>query len=179
MIKTGNYEGKNIDIGDYLNHTLRAFFENIVTIGTFTGMKNLEQYLLPLILQSVHGKKQELSFSKLSSLDPENMVVAKVVAAFRSFVNLGTLDTPSIRKLCVKLTPLLMHPNPWIRLYLLNFFAAVEERTSAVDLYCFVLPILRPFLRTPLVKLLDAKPFLDSLCQPVRTALTSTTIKVS
>lgn len=89
----------------YLNDrdwTLRlAFFEGIVGVGAFIGLKAVEEYVLPLMLQALS--------------DPEEAVVAKVVSAFTSLASLGLLARMRIWDVFQAILGFLCHPDTWIR----------------------------------------------------------------
>jgi phosphoinositide-3-kinase regulatory subunit 4 len=89
----------------YLNDrdwTLRlAFFEGIVGVGAFIGLKAVEEYILPLMRQALS--------------DPEEAVVAKVLSSLTSLASLGLLARMKIWEIFQAARGLLCHPDTWIR----------------------------------------------------------------
>lgn len=89
----------------YLNDrdwTLRlAFFEGIVGVGAFIGLKAVEEYILPLMQQALS--------------DPEEAVVAKVLQSLTSLTSLGLLARMRIWDVFQAVRGLLCHPDTWIR----------------------------------------------------------------
>lgn len=89
----------------YLNDrdwTLRyAFMEGIVGVGAFIGLKAVEEYILPLMLQALS--------------DPEEAVVAKVISALTSLATLGLLSRMNTWDVFCAVKGFLCHPDTWIR----------------------------------------------------------------
>lgn len=89
----------------YLNDrdwTLRlAFFEGIVGVGAFIGLKAVEEYILPLMQQALS--------------DPEEAVVARVLTSLTSLASLGLLARMRIWDIFQAVRGLLCHPDTWIR----------------------------------------------------------------
>ena len=86
------------------------------------------------------------------------------------------LDTPAqLAELCLelfdlraghfKISPLLCHPNSWVRHGAIGFFAAVSRQFGDAQVFCFVRPLLRPFLSRPLLSL-DAEHLAAALRPP-------------
>ncbi len=78
-----------------------SFFESVVGIATFLGSKGLEEYLLPLIMQSIH--------------DAEEFVVQRVLKSLISLSELRLIEKTRLREILGTVLPLMCHPNPWIR----------------------------------------------------------------
>ena len=52
----------------------------------------------------------------------------------------------SVLDIAAKIAPLLCHPNSWVRHGALGFFGAIDAQFGAAHVFCFVRPLLRPFL---------------------------------
>lgn len=78
-----------------------SFFDSIVGIATFVGSRSLEEYILPLMMQSL--------------TDFEEFVVEKVLRALTSLAELRLIMKIKLKELVSNILPLLYHPNPWIR----------------------------------------------------------------
>eukprot|EP00842_Homolaphlyctis_polyrhiza_P006602 jgi/Hompol1/6943/HPOL_000975-RA len=78
-----------------------AFCETIVGVGTFVGMRSLEEYILPLMIQAL--------------TDSEEFVVEKVLSSLTSLAELGLIAKSKLKELCTTMIPLCCHPNRWIR----------------------------------------------------------------
>ncbi len=89
----------------YLNdgdRSLRsAFCEAIVGIGTFLGSQSLEEFILPLMMQSV--------------TDSEENIVEKVLNSLSSLSEIGLIRASKVKELCAVIIPLFCHPNTQIR----------------------------------------------------------------
>lgn len=89
----------------YLNDrdwTLRyAFFEGIVEVGAFIGLRAVEEYVLPLMLQALS--------------DAEEAVVARVITSLTNLMSLGLMARQRIWDVFHAVRGLLCHPNAWIR----------------------------------------------------------------
>lgn len=121
----------------YLNDKdwqLRAiFFESIVTVGTFVGGRSLEQFILPLILQSLY--------------DLEYLVVEKVLSCLKSLLDLLVFSKVKIRELIALVSPLLIHPAPIVRAGTISLITSSTKRLSAVENFCFIRPVVCKFLK--------------------------------
>lgn len=133
----------------YLNDpdsNLRLYFLNsILNIGPFVGLLSFEQYLLPLLIQTLS--------------DTEQLVVLKVLKVFVVFVN-EKLINPShfnvlaiYKELLVNTTPLLLHPNEWIRQSVLHLILAIADNLVESDKFCFLYPEIRRYLSYDITKL--------------------------
>ena len=89
----------------YLNDrewTLRlAFLSSIVQVGPVIGLRAVEDYFLPLMLQSL--------------ADPEEAVVAQVIQGFISLDRDGWVKRMSRWDVFAAVRGFLCHPNTWIR----------------------------------------------------------------
>lgn len=97
-----------------------AFFESIVDVAACAGGRSLEEYILPLMIQALSGKHRSLQAGSkasltLLSLDVEESVVAKVLAALTSLCELGLFQKMRIWELMSATLGFLYHPNIWIR----------------------------------------------------------------
>ncbi|ORY49805.1 WD40 repeat-like protein, partial [Rhizoclosmatium globosum] len=110
-----------------------SFFESIVGVGTFVGGRSLEDYILPLIVQSL--------------TDAEECVVEKVVGSLTSLVELGLFTKGKVKELVATVMPLLCHPSPWIRYGTIAFISAASKKLPLIDLRCILYPQLKPYLK--------------------------------
>ena len=78
-----------------------AFFASIVQVGPVIGLRAVEDYVLPLMLQSL--------------ADPEEAVVAQVIQGFISLDRDGWVKRMSRWDIFAAVRGFLCHPNSWIR----------------------------------------------------------------
>lgn len=78
-----------------------AFFDGIVGVGAFIGIRAIEEYVLPLMLQALG--------------DPEEAVVARVISSLTSLTSLGLLPRMRLWDVHFAVKGFLYHPNSWIR----------------------------------------------------------------
>ncbi|KAK6098874.1 Serine/threonine-protein kinase [Batrachochytrium dendrobatidis] len=110
-----------------------AFYETIVGVGTFVGIRSLDEYILPLMVQAL--------------TDSEEFVVEKVLGSLTSLAELGLISKIKIKELCVTVLPLVCHPNRWIRYGVVAFLSSTVRILPPIDIRCVLYPMVKPFLR--------------------------------
>ncbi|KAH6570246.1 hypothetical protein BASA60_007850 [Batrachochytrium salamandrivorans] len=110
-----------------------AFYETIVGVGTFVGMRSLDEYILPLMVQAL--------------TDSEESVVEKVLSSLTSLAELGLISKLKIKELYATVLPLVCHPNRWIRYGVVAFLSSTVRLLPPIDARCVLYPMLKPFLR--------------------------------
>ncbi|KAI8805979.1 hypothetical protein BJ742DRAFT_680534 [Cladochytrium replicatum] len=129
-----------------------AFFESIVGVGMFLGGWSLEEYILPLMIQSL--------------TDAEEFVVEKVLNSLTALGELGLLQRSKLKELFNIVLPLVCHPNIWIRYGAIAFVASTANAVPLIDVRCVLYPMVRPFLKNDIDKI-TAGQLLDNLKSPV------------
>ncbi|KAJ1558920.1 Serine/threonine-protein kinase [Nowakowskiella sp. JEL0078] len=138
-----------------------AFFESIVGVGMFVGDRSLEEFILPLMIQSLN--------------DSEEFVVEKVLNALTSLGELGLLHKPKLKELAYVVLPLVWHPNVWIRYRSTAFVACVAKLLPVIDVRCILYPMLRPYLKADIFEINDVS-LLEFLKEPVSRVLYDQTL---
>lgn len=133
-----------------------AFFRTIVGVATFIGSTSFEDFILPLMLQALS--------------DPEDFVVEKVISSFASMAELGLFQRVKLFEMIDVVSRFMVHPNYWIREAAVHFVSAASQFLSTADVYCIVLPLLQPYLRTPITELSETT-LLDALKRPLSRAV--------
>ncbi|CAN3354173.1 serine/threonine-protein kinase Vps15p [Diutina catenulata] len=118
----------------------QAFMDAIIAISPFIGVLTFEQYVLPLLLQTLG--------------DPEPFVVLKVLEVFTTVVG-SRLINPRVEfnaldvygELLGHALPLLLHPVEWVRQSVLCLVATIAANLADADRYTFLYPLVRPYLR--------------------------------
>lgn len=129
-----------------------AFFETITGIAAYLGSVALEEYIMPLMVQSL--------------TDPEEFVVEKVLRSLATMAELGLFQRSKIWELVDIVGRFTMHPNIWIREGAAGFIAASTKWLAPADIHCIIYPLLQPFLKTRTVDL-SALGLLETLRKPV------------
>ncbi|CAO3616553.1 unnamed protein product [Cunninghamella echinulata] len=111
-----------------------AFFESVKGVGTFVGARSLEEYILPLMIQAL--------------TDPQEFVVEKVLNSLTSLADLGLFQKMKLWELIGIISPLICHPNMWIRYGAIGFITSANKHLSQTDRWCIIYPLLMPFLRS-------------------------------
>ncbi|CAO3608965.1 unnamed protein product [Cunninghamella blakesleeana] len=111
-----------------------AFFESVKGVGTFVGARSLEEYILPLMIQAL--------------TDPQEFVVEKVLNSLTSLADLGLFQKMKLWELIGIISPLICHPNMWIRHGAIGFITSANKHLSQTDRWCIIYPLLTPFLRS-------------------------------
>lgn len=109
-----------------------AFVKSIIGISIYVGTISLEQYILPLLVQSLS--------------DPEEFIVIQVLQNFTELVKLGVIKKHDIWELTKNISKLILHPNEWIRQAAIIFIITVSQKLLLADVFCTLYPIIRPYL---------------------------------
>ena len=134
-----------------------AFFETIVGVATYVGAASFEEFILPLMVQSL--------------TDPEEFVVERVLRSLSAIAQLGLFQRSRTWELTDIVGRFMVHPNVWIREAAVEFIASVTKFLSAADCEGIILPSIGIYLK---VKTSDLSEYalLDALKKPLsRTVL--------
>jgi phosphoinositide-3-kinase regulatory subunit 4 len=101
-------------------------------LGTFVGLRSFEQFILPLILQALS--------------DADEFVVENVINSLTSLSEIGLIYKSTLKDSTDLITPLLGHPNQWIRYSVVGFLVSVTKSMKPIDTRCIFMPIISPFL---------------------------------
>lgn len=129
-----------------------AFFEAVVGVATYVGSISLEQYLLPLMIQSM--------------TEPEEFVVERVIRSLASMATFGLFQRSTIWDLLQITVRFLIHPNIWIRESAAQFIANSAKYLSVADKYSILIPMIRPFLKVDILDFSEAE-ILDASKRPL------------
>lgn len=129
-----------------------SFFETIVGVAVYVGGTNLEDFILPLMVQALS--------------DPEESVVEKIIRSFATMAQLGLFQRSRTWELVDVVARFSMHPNPWIREAAVHFVTSSTRYLSAADCECMIKPMLQPFLRIS-PKSYSEMDLLDALQKPL------------
>ncbi|WVQ80358.1 hypothetical protein IAT38_002463 [Cryptococcus sp. DSM 104549] len=129
-----------------------AFFDGIVGVGAFIGVRAIEEYVLPLMMQAL--------------ADPEEAVVARVIASMTSLTSLGLLARMRLWDVFWAVRGFLCHPNLWIRQGAIGFIAAATRNLPSSDVWCILYPSVRPMLHSD-VKEMDEGSLMSALLPPL------------
>lgn len=129
-----------------------AFFEAVVGVAAYVGSTSLEQYILPLMIQSI--------------TEPEEFVVERVFRSLAAMADLGLFQRSTTWDLLHIAIRFLVHPNNWIREAAVHFVVNSTRFLSIADKYSILTPIIRPFLKNNIMDFSEAK-ILDTLKRPL------------
>lgn len=129
-----------------------AFFEAVVGVSAYVGSTSLEEFILPLMIQSM--------------TDPEEFVVERVLRALASMAKLGLFQRSTTWDLLYIAVRFFVHPNMWIREAAVHFTVASTTFLSAADKFSIVTPLVRPFLKTNTTEISEVQ-LLDTLKRPL------------
>ncbi|WWC58078.1 uncharacterized protein I303_100613 [Kwoniella dejecticola CBS 10117] len=136
-----------------------AFFDGIVGVGAFIGVRAIEEYVLPLMLQAL--------------ADPEEAVVARVIGSMTSLTSLGLLARMRLWDVFAAVRGFLCHPNIWIRQGTAGFIAAAARNLPPTDVWCILYPGIRPMLHSDIKKMTETD-LLAAIISPLpRSTLTA------
>ncbi|CAG8749199.1 22017_t:CDS:10, partial [Dentiscutata erythropus] len=129
-----------------------AFFESIIGVGTFVGGLSLEEYILPLMIQSLS--------------DSEEFVVEKVLNSLTSLAELGLFQKLRLWELIAIVASLMCHPGIWIRYGAIAFIASAAKLLPTTDVWCIIYPIIRPFLQADIAEITEIH-LLENVKDPI------------
>eukprot|EP01133_Synstelium_polycarpum_P006411 gene6411-7437_t len=130
-----------------------AFFENIVAVCTIVGAGSLESFIYPMTLEAL--------------TDEEEFVTEKALASLAELCELGLFRKAILLELLVKASPLLLHPNTWIRYGVISLITKISSRLSRTDFYCYVKPRISPYLIAEISDTLTEASLLQLLMAPI------------
>jgi phosphoinositide-3-kinase regulatory subunit 4 len=133
-----------------------AFFKTIVGVAVYIGGASLEEFILPLMLQALS--------------DPQESVVEQVLRSLASMAELGLLQRAKSWELIDTVARFSMHPNLWIREATSHFISAATTFLSVSDIRILVIPLVSPYLKTPVANMNEAE-LLDALKKPLPRAV--------
>ncbi|RDW70477.1 ubiquitin-binding serine/threonine protein kinase VPS15 [Aspergillus mulundensis] len=133
-----------------------AFFEAVVGVAVYVGSTSLEQYILPLMVQSM--------------TDPEEFVVERVLRSLAAMADLGLFQRATTWDLLHNTVRFMVHPNAWIREASVSLVVNSTKFLSAADKYSILTPLVRPFLKVSIVDFTEGD-ILDALKAPLPKAL--------
>jgi phosphoinositide-3-kinase regulatory subunit 4 len=129
-----------------------AFFETIVGVATYVGSAPLEEYMLPLMVQSL--------------TDPEETVVERVLRSFSAIAELGLFQKSTLWELVDIVARFTMHPNTCIREAAAFFISSAVKFLSAADVHSIIIQHIRSYLKTVPPDLTEVL-ILDALKKPL------------
>jgi phosphoinositide-3-kinase regulatory subunit 4 len=129
-----------------------AFFETIVGVATYVGGPSLEEFILPLMVQSL--------------TDPEETVIERVLRSFSAIAGLGLFQRSTTWELVDIVGRFTMHPNTWIREAAVEFIAAASKYLTVADCHGIIIPLIKVYLST-LPSELSELVLLDVLKKPM------------
>lgn len=105
--------------------------ETISGIAVLLGPITLEQYILPLLMQTIG--------------DSEELVVVSVLQSLKNLCQTGLVQKRFFSDICTSVGSLLLHPNVWIRQVCLLLIVEISMQLSKAEVYCVLYPIVKPF----------------------------------
>ncbi|EJS44782.1 vps15p [Saccharomyces arboricola H-6] len=108
-----------------------SLIQTISGISVLLGTVALEQYILPLLIQTI--------------TDSEELVVISVLQSLKSLFKTGLIRKKFYIDISKTISPLLLHPDNWIRQFTLMIIIEIINKLSKAEVYCILYPIIRPF----------------------------------
>lgn len=119
----------------YLNDkdpALRMYLVQCISgIAILLGPITMEQYILPLLIQTL--------------TDTEEIIVVSVLKNLKDLIKTGFVAKTYFHDITKIITPLILHPNNWIREFSLLTLSELIKQLSEAEIYCVLYPILRPY----------------------------------
>ncbi|CCE61446.1 hypothetical protein TPHA_0A03700 [Tetrapisispora phaffii CBS 4417] len=127
------------------------FIELIPAISVLLGPMSIQQYILPLLIQTI--------------TDPEELVIVYVLQSLKDICTTGLVEKKSYFDICRTVAPLLLHPNTWIRQFSLILIVEISSRLSEAEVYCMLYPCIRPYFEFDVN--FDLPSMISSCKQPI------------
>ncbi|XP_006004262.1 phosphoinositide 3-kinase regulatory subunit 4 isoform X2 [Latimeria chalumnae] len=143
-------------------HLRGAFFDSIVGVAAYVGWQS-SSILKPLLQQGLS--------------DAEEFVIYKALNALTCMCQLGLLQKPHIYEFSSDIAPFLCHPNLWIRYGAVGFITVVAQHLNIADVYCKLMPFLKPFITHPIIQIDKELVLLSVLKEPVSRSIFDYTLR--
>lgn len=134
-------------------------FDFVGRIAPLVGPASLEQYMIPLMIQSL--------------VDPREDVVIVVLRSLGTFAELGLIRLKLVWSLLPTVSKFSIHPNVYIRtqLFLLVSFCAAHMAPAQV--YCLLRPIFKMFMECEVVDWTDYRNLAGAVRPPISSTIYS------
>jgi phosphoinositide-3-kinase regulatory subunit 4 len=129
-----------------------AFFEAVVGVAAYVGSTSLEEFILPLMVQSM--------------TDSEEFVVERVLRSLAAMADLGLFQRSTTWELLQIVVRFFVHPSLWIREAAVFFVVTSTKFLSFADKHSILTPLIRPFLKNNITSISEAE-ILDALKRPL------------
>ena len=129
-----------------------SFYESLVGVATYLGTSSLEQFILPIMIQSL--------------TDTEHFVVEGVFRSMARMAALGLFQRSTIWELVSIAVRFLAHPDLWIRESASHFVARASALASLADRHSIIIPLLKPFVKSTIMDVSE-NDILDALKPPL------------
>ncbi|XP_067950681.1 phosphoinositide 3-kinase regulatory subunit 4-like [Watersipora subatra] len=140
-------------LNDKKDWQLRAeFFLCVDSIMSYIGWQST-LVLKPLIEQSL--------------TDTEEFVITKCLHALRALFTMPLMEKSVICKFLVSITPLLSHPNQWIRYGVAQCVSKLATLWCTADIHCHLIPLVKPFFAQPAIQIHRLDVLIHSLHEPL------------
>ncbi|CCK72331.1 ubiquitin-binding serine/threonine protein kinase VPS15 KNAG_0J02520 [Huiozyma naganishii CBS 8797] len=157
-----NFFGKEMTNDVILSHLItyfndRDFFLRMTLVDVIPGIAillgpiALEQYILPLLIQTL--------------TDSEEWVIVTVLQAVEDLAKIGILSKRILYDTVANVAPLLLHPNHSIHQFSLRIVFEITQQMSDAEIYCGLYPIIRPFFGFDID--FDLETLIETCKQPV------------
>lgn len=114
------------------NYLLRmTLIETIPSVAILLGPITLEQYILPLLIQSL--------------VDSEECIIISVLYGLKDLCKIGLTSKPVFYDLTSTVCPLVLHPNFTIRNVTIQLLYEISQQLTKAEIYCKLYPIIRSF----------------------------------
>jgi phosphoinositide-3-kinase, regulatory subunit 4 len=128
-------------------------FDALVGLAAYLGSATTEEYILPLMMQSL--------------MDPEEHVIQSILHSLAEIAKLGLLSRASMVEQVETVARFTMHPNLWVREAAADFIASAAAPLSPAELRVLLLPQTRPYLKIGMLPEVSETILLDSLKRPL------------
>ena len=129
-------------------------FRFIARVAPLIGLASVEQYMIPLLIQSL--------------CDPREDITALVLQSIAAMVEVGLIRLKTLLGLVVPVcSKFLIHPNVYIRTQTLLLLANSAKQLSNAQVYCLMRPLMTPYLMNDAIDYKNPSSLMESLRQPI------------
>ncbi|CCF59201.1 hypothetical protein KAFR_0G01670 [Kazachstania africana CBS 2517] len=125
--------------------------EVLPAIAILLGPITLQQYILPLLIQTL--------------TDTEEAVVTAVLQSIKDLCKTGLIETQVSYDIAMVISPLILHPNYSIRQMTLMIIYEISQKLTKAEIYCSLYPIIKEFFDFDVVFTLEV--LLSSAKKPI------------
>ncbi|KAE9548761.1 hypothetical protein FO519_008034 [Halicephalobus sp. NKZ332] len=132
---------------------MSSFFKNCPVVARRNPKTRNSEFFYPLLQQGLQST--------------EEFVILESLRCIYSLCSENRLEKATIWELCKDFVQFIVHPNVWLRIATVDILKVLDEIFPFADVYCRLMPYVKPFLKENLVRLNDKAAIHECLSEPI------------